>query len=107
MIFDNIMDNPKLRVKEICKERGWTLKQLAEKMGINPETLTRAISENANPTLSTLQKIAVALDLDIAELFVSSNSADQICGHIEVDGEVFSIKTFSDLERLYKNLKQE
>ena len=101
------MENPRLRVKEICKERGWSLKQLAEKMGINPETLTRAISENANPTLSTLQKIAVALEMDIAELFVSSNSADQICGHIEVDGEVFSIKTFSDLERLYKNLKQE
>lgn len=100
------MEN-RLRVKEICKERGLTLKLLAEKMKVSPETLTRAISNNANPTLNTLQKIAVALDLDIAELFVSSNSADQICGHIEVDGEVFSIKTFSDLERLYKNLKQE
>lgn len=100
------MEN-RLRVKEICKERGLTLKLLAEKMKVSPETLTRAISDNANPTLNTLQKIAVALDLDIAELFVSSNSADLICGHIEVDGEVFSIKTFSDLERLYKNLKQE
>lgn len=107
MIFDNIMDNPKLRVKEICKERGWSLKQLAEKMGISPETLTRAISDNANPTLNTLQKIAFALDLHIADLFATSKSHNQIYGHIEVDGEVFSIKTFSDLERLYKYLKQE
>jgi len=100
------MENPKLRVKEICKERGWTLKQLAEKMEIVPETLTRAISDNANPTLATLHKIAIALDMEIGELFVSSKSTNQICGHIEVDGEVYSIKSVSDLERLYKNLKK-
>ena len=98
------MENPKLRVKEICKERGWTLKQLAEKMEIVPETLTRAISDNANPTLATLQKIAIALDMEIGDLFVSSKTTNQICGHIEVDGEVYSIKNVSDLERLYNKL---
>ena len=101
------MENPKLRVKEICKERGLTLKELAEKMKIVPETLTRAISDNANPTLTTLQKIAIALDMEIGELFVSSKTTNHICGHIEVDGEVFSIKNVSDIERLYKNLKKE
>ena len=101
------MENPKLRVKEICKERGWTLKQLAEKMEIVPETLTRAISDNANPTLTTLQKIAIALDMEIGELFVSSKSTNRICGYIEVDGEVYSIRSFIDLERLFKNLKKE
>lgn len=101
------MENPRLRVKEICKERGWTLKQLAEKMEIVPETLTRAISDNANPTLSTLQKIAIALDIEIADLFVSSKSINKICGYIEVDGEVFSIKSFCDLEKLYKGLMKE
>lgn len=101
------MENPKLRVKEICKERGLTLKELAEKMKIVPETLTRAISDNANPTLTTLQKIAIALDMEIGELFVSSKTTNHICGHIEVDGEVFSIKCISDLERIYKNLNKE
>lgn len=100
------MENPKLRVKEICKERGLTLKELAEKMKIVPETLTRAISDNANPTLTTLQKIAIALDMEIGELFVSSKISNHICGHIEVDGEVYSIKNVSDLERIYKNLKK-
>jgi len=98
------MENPKLRVKEICKERGWTLKQLAEKMEIVPETLTRAISDNANPTLTTLQKIAIALDMEIGELFVSSKSLNNICGYIEVDGEVFSIKSVNDLEIINKKL---
>jgi transcriptional regulator with XRE-family HTH domain len=101
------MENPRLRVKEICKERGWTLKQLAEKMEIVPETLTRAISDNANPTLSTLQKIAIALDLEVADLFVSSKSINNICGYIEVDGEVYSIRSINDLEWLCKSLKKE
>lgn len=97
-------NNPKLRVKEICKERGLTLKELAEKMKIVPETLTRAISDNANPTLSTLHKIAIALDMEIGELFVSSNTTNRICGHIEVDGEVYSIKSVNDLEQLNKKV---
>ena len=99
------MENPKLRVKEICKERGLTLKELAEKMKIVPETLTRAISDNANPTLTTLQKIAIALDMEIGELFVSSKTTNHICGHIEVDGEIYSIKSVSELERLSNKLK--
>jgi transcriptional regulator with XRE-family HTH domain len=98
-------DNSKLRVKEICKERGWSLKQLAAKMGVAPETLTRAISDNANPTLATLKNIANALEIEIGELFASSNTANQISGHIEVNGEVFSIKSFSDFKRLYNKLR--
>jgi len=95
----------KLRVKEICKERGWTLRQLAEKMGIAPETLTRSVSDNANPTLATLKHIANALEIEIGELFVSSKTTNHICGHIEVDGEIYSIKSVSELERLSNKLK--
>jgi len=100
-------DNLKLCVKEICKKRGWTLKQLAEKMDVAPETLTRAISDNANPTLATLKNIANALDIEIGELFASSNTANQISGHIEVNGEIYSIKSFNDFERLHEKLKKE
>jgi len=99
-------DNSKLRVKQICKERGLTLKQLAEKMGVAPETLTRAISDNANPTLATLKSIANALEMEIGEIFASSNTANQISGHIEVNGEVFSIKCINDFERVYEKLKK-
>lgn len=57
-----------MRVKEICHEKGITLKQLAEKMGIPPESLSRAISDKGNPTLSTMRNIAEALGVPIAEL---------------------------------------
>jgi transcriptional regulator with XRE-family HTH domain len=101
------MKNQRLRVKEICKERGWTLKQLAEIIGVAPETLTRSISDNANPTLATLRHIANAFEIEIGDLFVNSKTSNQISGHIEVDGEVYSIRKFSDLERLYRKLKKE
>lgn len=95
----------KLRVKDICKERGLTLKQLAERIGIAPETLTRSISENANPTLATLRQIANALDLQVVDLFDRTDATHQVFGHIEVDGEVYSIRSIGDLGRLYEGIK--
>ena len=43
------------------------MSQLAEKMGIKKESLSRAI--NGNPTLETLERIANALEVDVPELF--------------------------------------
>lgn len=56
-----------LRVKEVCKERGVTITYLAEMLGIKQESLSRAI--NGNPTLDTLQKIAIALNVPVSALF--------------------------------------
>lgn len=38
-------------------------------MGVPPESLSRAISDNGNPTLSTLEKIAAALGVEVVDLF--------------------------------------
>lgn len=61
----------KLRVREILKERGMTITDLAEKIGGNREVISRAL--NGNPTYSLLANIATALELDIQDLFVSEN----------------------------------
>ena len=58
-------------IKEVWKEKGITVSQLAEKMGIKQESLSRAI--NGNPTLETLGKIANALDIPMWQLFASPN----------------------------------
>ena len=57
----------KLSVKEVCKEKGLTIQDLADKMEMKRESLSRAI--NGNPTLETLEKIASALGVDVPELF--------------------------------------
>ena len=55
------------RVKELCKMKGMQLKELANKMDIAPESLSRAI--NGNPQLSTLKGIADNLGVSISDLF--------------------------------------
>lgn len=56
-----------MRVKEICKEQGITLKDLAKRMGITYQSLHRTVK--GNPTKLQLEKIARALDVTLPELF--------------------------------------
>ena len=56
-----------LRVKELCKEKGLQMQELADKLGITRITLTRNIS--GNPTISTLENIPAALGVSVPELF--------------------------------------
>ena len=55
------------RVKEICKSKGLLMEELANKLGVTPNTLTRNI--NGNPTIETLEKIADTLGVPVSELF--------------------------------------
>jgi len=56
----------RLKVKEVCKQKGLTVTKLAEKLNIKQESLSRAI--NGNPTLDTMQKIASALGVPISDI---------------------------------------
>lgn len=60
------MDN-NFRIADILKSKGMTQTDLAEKIGISRVGLSKAI--NGNTTISTLRKIASALEVEIAELF--------------------------------------
>jgi len=57
----------KLRVIEICKQKGLTQKELAMKVGLTPVGLSKAI--NGNPTKDTLERIASALCVPVTDLF--------------------------------------
>ncbi len=56
-----------LRVKEILKERGMTIQELADQIQVHRVTLSNSI--NGNPTLEILQKIAAVFNLSMSELF--------------------------------------
>jgi len=57
-----------MRVKEWRERRGLTQEQLAEKAGISRGFLARLETARHDPKLSTLEKIAKALKVDIAKL---------------------------------------
>jgi transcriptional regulator with XRE-family HTH domain len=57
-----------MRVKDWRERRGLTQEQLAEKAGISRGYLARLETARQDPKLSTLEKIAKALKVDIAKL---------------------------------------
>ena len=70
-----------LRIKEVIKEKGMTITELADKMGINRVNLSNMV--NGNPTVETLNKIAGALEVSVTELFEQSKTgtASLSCPH--------------------------
>ena len=93
----------KLSVKEVCKEKGLTIQDLADKMEMKRESLSRAI--NGNPTLETLEKIANALEVDITELFAPSSSGG-IIGVIRIRDTNYNINSVSDLQNLVNGIER-
>ena len=62
----------KLRIKEICKDKGVSISELAARINIHQESLSRVIAKNSTST-ANLEKIASALNVPIAELFEKPN----------------------------------
>lgn len=60
------------KIKELCKEKGITQKELAEKIGLTPIGLAKASS--GNPTIETLEKIATGLGVSVIDLFKSDTN---------------------------------
>lgn len=68
-----IMD---LRIREILSRQGKTLKDLSLVSGISQSNLSNYINGNISPTLDTIKKIAVALNVSITELFVEKEEIE-------------------------------
>lgn len=54
-------------VKKIIKERGFTIEQVANTMGITRVTLSQTLSRN--PTVDTLQRIANVIGCKVGDFF--------------------------------------
>jgi transcriptional regulator with XRE-family HTH domain len=57
------------RVQRLRQKIGITQEQLSERAGISPKNLSDLENGRGNPTLSSLEGVAVALDLTLSELF--------------------------------------
>lgn len=90
----------KMEIKELlinnidylCRERKWTRRDLAKKMGIMEASLSRSLK--GNPTLGTLEKIAKALDVSIKSLFEDSNDVE---GFVLLKGKAYHFNSLKEL----------
>ena len=68
-----------LQVKEICKRKGLTLKELASKLNVTSGALT--LSLKGYPNTKTLENIARALQVPISALFEAESTNTIVCPH--------------------------
>lgn len=72
------------RIKEILKERGITLNELAEKLGVSRQALSKQVQ--GKMLIETAEKIAAALDVPMWQLFadpmlVTNDGSKLLCPH--------------------------
>lgn len=84
------------RIKDILKEKNMTMAELSEKLGIHRVTLSQNLARN--PTIDTLQKIADALEVPLACLFVENYT--ELIGFVDYKGITYKIKSFDDLRKI-------
>ena len=95
-----------LRVKEILKERGMRMYELAELMNIAPESLTRALQRN--PQYSTLKTIADTLGVSVRDLFKGDDtqvSNNEMRGCIFYKGEMYTFNSREEIEKFLIDTK--
>lgn len=64
-----------LRIKDILKQKEISLVTLSEKTGIEKGNLSNIVNNKKNPTIETLEKIALALDVEISEFFTQKSNS--------------------------------
>lgn len=90
-----------LRIKDLCKTKGITLGDLADKMSIKRESLSRAI--NGKPNLDTLEKIAEALGVKVKDLFEDTSGTIGVIRHNDKSYEINSIQ---DIEKVLEEIRK-
>lgn len=83
-----------LRIKDVCREKGITQKELAGLLGVSEMTLSRA--SKGNTSLELLDRIATALNVDITELFAKRGD---FVAFVRDQGKIYTFDTIEALKK--------
>lgn len=89
----------KNRVKELVKQSGMTLEDFATSLGYSRQNLTKTLSNN--PTIGTLEKIAGALGIEVADLFRPKND---FIAFVRSEGQTHTITSKEELKEFADSL---
>ena len=62
-------------------ERGWSQRELAVRASLRPNTLTNLIKHGRDSDTATLSRVAAALQIDLAELFMTRDQIEILRAH--------------------------
>lgn len=85
------------RVRQLRKDRGWTLEQAAQKAGLARSTLSKIENGQMSPTYEALKKLAEGLAISVPQLFTAPSRA-QVNGRLAVtkagEGQAHATATY-------------
>lgn len=95
-----------MRIKEILKEKGITLSQLADTMGVSRQALSRQVAGKL--LVEKAEEIANALNVPIWQLFVSPNEVagggEELTASIRYQGKFFNTTSKEELKQFVNDL---
>lgn len=95
------------RIKEILKERGITINELADKLGISRVTLSTQINGTAN--IVSYEKIATALNVPMWQLFASPEEVtgdNELTALIQHKKDFYKAVTIEELKKIVTEIEE-
>lgn len=99
--FINLMSN-KLRIKEILNERGISVTQFAEMLGIERPNVYNIFTK---PTWQRLEQCSEILNMPISDFFEKDDS--EINGYVEYKGKIYRITDLRSFNNLADKINSE
>ena len=90
----------KLRIKELLQEDNMTQAELAEAIGIARPNMSNIVNGKITPTLKTLESIAEALGVEVAELF---RPQEDFLAVIRENGRTLTFQKREDLKQFVES----
>ncbi|MBN1588938.1 MAG: helix-turn-helix transcriptional regulator [Pirellulales bacterium] len=75
---DRVSSEVGTRLKQLRQQRGWSIVQLAREVGVTNGMISQIENHSADPSLTTLRKIAQVLDVPVFYFFISHETEPEV-----------------------------
>lgn len=89
----------RLRIKEALKERGYTIKEVADLLGITKQSL-HAIITKGNPTFKSLCEISNAIGAPIGELYIDEDDDKNLTALVYYNTNYYRASSLDELKNI-------
>jgi hypothetical protein len=96
-----------MRIKEILKEKGMTLQELADKMDVSRQALSRQVAGKL--LVEKAEEIACMLDVPMWQLFVSPEEvagSGSFVAFVKAGIKTYHANSLSELEKIVQEIKE-
>lgn len=95
-----------LRIKEILKEKGMQVSELAILIDLSPQNLSKLINEKSKPSIETFERIAEKLNVELWELFTESTSTMELTALIQHKEDFYKAESLEELKKIVSKIEE-